>query len=137
MTSKRFVFDTNVLVSAAIRRYSLPRQALDHVLLRGHLLMLEVTIHELREVLFRPKFDKYVSMQTRLLFLTTLLNEVEAVTITQQIVVCRDPRDDKFLDLAINGGANCIISGDEDLLSLHPFRTIPIFTPRAFLEQQW
>jgi putative PIN family toxin of toxin-antitoxin system len=97
--------------------------------------MSEATFRELREVLFRPKFDKYLTEQTRLLFLATLLGEAEAVNITEQIKICRDPNDDKFLDVAMNGAATCIISGDEDLLVLHPFRTIPIITPRAFLDQ--
>ncbi|HEX6292046.1 MAG TPA: putative toxin-antitoxin system toxin component, PIN family [Herpetosiphonaceae bacterium] len=135
--TKRFVFDTNVLVSAALRRQSLPRQALNQAQALGHVLISEATIHELREVLFRPKFDKYLTEQTRLLFLTTLLAEAKAVSITEHITLCRDPKDNKFLDVAANGMATCIISGDDDLLALHPFRAIPIITPRAFLERDW
>jgi predicted nucleic acid-binding protein len=59
--SGRFVFDTNVLVSAALRRRSLPRQALDHALEHGGLLVSEATVRELRAVLFHPQFDTYVT----------------------------------------------------------------------------
>jgi len=137
MMTDCFVFDTNILVSAALRRNSLPREALDKALLHGRILVSEETVSELREVLFRPKFDKYVSIETRLAFLTTLLSEAEEVLITDQIIMCRDPKDDKFLDVAVNGGAVCIISGDNDLLVLHPFREIPILVPRDFLNLGW
>jgi predicted nucleic acid-binding protein len=48
-------------------------------------------------------------------------------------VACRDPTDDKFLELAVSGNADLILSGDKDLLTLHPFRGIPIVTPAAFV----
>ena len=57
----------------------------------------------------------------------------ELVAITEQIVACRDPTDDKFLELAINGHADLIVSGDADLLALDPFRGIAIITPAAFV----
>jgi predicted nucleic acid-binding protein len=57
------------------------------------------------------------------------------VEISETIVACRDPKDDQYLALAINGGAECIVTGDEDLLVLHPFRSIPILTARSFLEK--
>lgn len=82
-------------------------------------------------------FDKYITDETRLAFLTTLLAEAEAVGVTEHVKVCRDPKDDKFLDVAVNGMATCIISGDDDLLVLYPFRAIPILTPQAFLEREW
>ena len=53
--------------------------------------------------------------------------------ITERIVACRDPTDDKFLELAVSGNADLILSGDKDLLTLHPFRGIPIVTPAAFV----
>jgi hypothetical protein len=134
--TERFVFDTNTLISAALRRHSLPRQALDQALEHGQLLVSEVTVRELQEVLFRPKFDEYLSEQSRLLFLATLLSDVEAIEISEHVIACRDPSDDKFLDVAVNGAATCIVSGDKDLLALHPFRTISIVTPRAFLNRE-
>ena len=58
---------------------------------------------------------------------------VGVVEITQTIRVCRDPKDDKFLELAVSGSATHIVSGDQDLLDLHPFRGISIVSPRRFL----
>jgi uncharacterized protein len=63
------------------------------------------------------------------------LADAEPVEIHERISVCRDTQDDKFLELAVNGKADVIISGDADLLSLHPFRGIPIETPAAFLRR--
>jgi predicted nucleic acid-binding protein len=56
------------------------------------------------------------------------------VEVTRYISICRDPRDDKFIELAIAGQAKCIVTGDKDLLNLHPFGELAILTPRQFLE---
>ena len=91
-------------------------------------------IAELNDVLGREKFNRYVTEEERERFLRSLLGETELIEIEQKIQACRDPKDDKFLDLAVNGGADCIVSGDEDLLVLDPFRGIPILTPDKFLD---
>jgi putative PIN family toxin of toxin-antitoxin system len=62
-----------------------------------------------------------------------LLAGAELVTVRERIAVCRDPKDNKFLELAINGRADLIVSGDIDLLALDPFRGIPIVTPAGFV----
>jgi predicted nucleic acid-binding protein len=67
-------------------------------------------------------------------WLKQLLRAAELVTITDRIAACRDPTDDKFLELAVNGHADLIASGDGDLLALNPFRQIPIVTPAAFVQ---
>jgi predicted nucleic acid-binding protein len=64
------------------------------------------------------------------------MTSAELVTITARIAACRDPTDDKFLELAVNGHADLIVSGDADLLALNPFRGIPIVTPATFLVQE-
>jgi uncharacterized protein len=66
--------------------------------------------------------------------LAKMLAAAELVTITERIAACRDPRDDKFLELAINGHADLIVSGDADLLALNPFREVPIVTVAAFVQ---
>jgi len=66
-------------------------------------------------------------------FLVGLLKEAELVQVTETINSCRDAKDNKFLELAVAGKASCIVSGDDDLLVLNPFRGIPIITPREFL----
>jgi putative PIN family toxin of toxin-antitoxin system len=108
---------------------------LDFVLAHGKLLVSEESVAELSEVLQRPKFDRYVAAARRLEFLAMLVNEAEIVATGTPIAACRDPKDDKFLELAVSGQATCIVSGDADLMALHPFRGIPILTPQQFLEQ--
>ncbi len=66
--------------------------------------------------------------------LATMLAKAELVTIAERIVACRDRKDDKFLELAVNGRADLIVSGDNDLLALNPFRNIPIVSPAAFVQ---
>ena len=94
------------------------------------------TLDELVEVLGRNKFDRYLSAEEREAFLEALVERVDVVEPVEEIHACRDPSDDKFLELAVEGRAEAIISGDEDLLALHPFRDIAIVPPSAFLEQQ-
>jgi putative PIN family toxin of toxin-antitoxin system len=129
----RTVIDTGVIVSAVLLAESVPRKAIDAALRTGHLLASEATLAELDEVLRRPRFNRYISEERRLEFLTALVREAEIVEITEKITVCRDPNDDKFLEAAVNGRASHILSSDLDLLAIHPFRGIPILTPRAFV----
>ena len=95
--------------------------------------MSEHTIAELDEVLRRPKFDKYVSESQRLEFLAALLRETELIEVRDVVTECRDPKDSKFLELALSGKGSHIVSGDLDLLVLHPFRGIAIVNPQSFL----
>ena len=78
-------------------------------------------------------FDSLIHADARV-WLRKVLIAAELVTITERIAACRDPTDDKFLELAVNGRADLIVSGDGDLLALNPFRQIPIVTPAAFVQ---
>jgi len=127
------VFDTNVLVSAALFSRSIPRQAFEKALLDGDVLFSKATHAELVEVLDRPKFDKYLSKSERLRFISLFVEAAILVEVAETITVCRDPKDNKFLELAISGRATYIVSGDDDLLELHPFGGITILQPQAFL----
>jgi putative PIN family toxin of toxin-antitoxin system len=133
MNETRTVIDTGVAVSAVLLPRSVPRQAFDAAAARGKLLVSEATVTELDEVLRRPKFNKYVSEEKRLEFLAALVLEAEQVEVTEVITACRDAKDNKFLELAVCGRASHILSGDGDLLALHPFRGIAVVTPHAFL----
>jgi len=53
----------------------------------------------------------------------------EYVPIVNRPMGCRDPEDDKFLETAVNGNADCLITGDKDLLIMHPFQGIPVLLP--------
>ena len=126
----RTVIDTNVLVSAVIFPNSVPRQAVRTALHGGILLFSDPTMNELKGVLFRPRFDRYVSREGRAVFLAQLEGVAEFVPTVQIIRECRDPRDDKFLEVALNGSADVIVSGDTDLLRMGPWRGIKIMRLR-------
>jgi len=134
MRKARFVLDTNLIVSAALLEHSFTRQVFETALNHGELLISDETQDELTEVLMRPKFDRYISQEKRLIFLANFLNIAVSVESAERIVACRDPKDDKFLTLAVNGSATCLITGDKDLLVLHPFRSIPIQSPAQFMQ---
>src|SRR5262245_16659300 len=117
MTSEyRVVIDTGVAISAVLLPRLIPRRAFDAAAQRGRLLVSDATVTELEEVFRRPKFDRYVREDRRLEFLAALVRDAELVEITTTVKECRDPKDDKFLDLALSGKASHIISGDADLL---------------------
>jgi putative PIN family toxin of toxin-antitoxin system len=84
-------------------------------------------------VLRRPRLAAYVSLSESTLFLSELARVVELVTITERVELCRDPRDDKFLELALAGRADFLLTGDADLLTLHDFRGTAILTPAGYL----
>lgn len=133
MSKPRFVLDTNLIVSAALLADSAPRQAFELALNRGELLLSDAMQIELSEVLMRSKFDRYVAEEKRLRFLVSLLRLATPITVTERIDVCRDPKDNKVLELAISGAAHSIVTGDSDLLVLNPFRGVPILTAAGFL----
>ena len=133
MKKLRCVIDTNVLVSALLVKRTLPFQVVEWIFTAGIILRSEATSSELMEVLGRKKFDKYITTEERQVFFSKFLVASELVNVKVGVEACRDPRDDKFLAVGVNGNADLIISGDDDLLSLHPFRGIQILSPQAFL----
>jgi putative PIN family toxin of toxin-antitoxin system len=133
MNETRTVLDTGVVVSALLLPRSVPRQAFEAAAARGKLLVSIATVAELDEVLRRPKFNKYLTEEMRLEFLAALVKEAEQVEVTEVITSCRDAKDNMILEVAVSGRASHILSGDRDLLTLHPFRGIDVVTPQAFL----
>lgn len=129
-----FVVDTNVLISRLLLPRSVAALAVRRVHAEGRLVFSEATLGELADVLARPKFDPYVSVADRKEFLRLVMRTAELVAHVPTLAVCRDPRDDKFLALALAAEAGAIITGDEDLLVLHPFRGIAVLTPAAFVQ---
>jgi putative PIN family toxin of toxin-antitoxin system len=112
---------------------SKPRLAWNRARRTGVILASQDTLQELASVLHRPKLAAYVSLAESTMFLTELARVVELVLITERVELCRDPRDDKFLELALVGRADFLLTGDADLLALHPFRGTTILTPTAYL----
>ena len=135
---RRVVLDTGTLVSAALRVGSIPHQALLKALGSCELCASSATLNELEQVLKRDKFDRYLNTETRLSFValirqhTHLFDVQEADELNVQ-PACRDPKDNKFLALALVCEADAIISSDNDLLALNPWRSIPVLTPAGFV----
>ncbi|HQZ03354.1 MAG TPA: putative toxin-antitoxin system toxin component, PIN family [Thauera sp.] len=128
--------DTSVLVSRLLAPRSSAARAVDLALASGNLLGSDETLTELTEVLARAKFDPYVSRADRREFIRLLGGVMQILPIVRRVVACCDPRDDKFLELALAGEASAIITGDKDLLVLHPWCDIPIVTPAQFIAMQ-
>lgn len=129
----RYVFDTNVIVSALLFHASPPGQAFVRVLGEGTILVSVALLGEVSDVLSRAKFDRYVGRDERDRFIDALLREARIVDIHESVRACRDPKDDQVLEVAVNGRAACIVTGDADLLALNPFRGIRILPPAGFL----
>lgn len=131
-----YVLDANVIVSAVLLPRSVTRKAFDKALARGTVAVSEAVINELDDVLRRPRLDKYIREEERIQFLMVLLREARLVRVNRIVEDCRDPKDNKYLELALEAGAACIVSGDNDLLELHPYHGIGILTPRQFLDAE-
>ncbi len=130
----RFVFDTNVLVSALLLPDSKPRQALDLALRKGKVPLSFAVLAELYEVLGRKQFRLYIDEEDIRTFVAALTREAQWVDVDVRVTACRDSKDDKFLELAISGHATHIVTGGSDLLALNPFQGIQIIPPHAFFE---
>ena len=130
---RRWVIDTNVLVSWMLRPRSVPAHTVRRAVDLGRLLFSRETHRELLAVMRRPKFNAYVPLEHRLALLVRLDDLIDWVMPSRPIRACRDPKDDKFLEVAVHGDADALITGDADLLALHPFHQVPILTPEAFL----
>jgi putative PIN family toxin of toxin-antitoxin system len=129
-----FVFDANVIVSASLDEYSTSANAFYQTIDAGTILLSKQTLREISEVIRRDKFDRYVTRSERERFLKRLVQEANFLEPVVHIHECRDPDDNKYLELAMDRMANCIVSGDKDLLVLNPFRGIPIMRPDQFLK---
>jgi putative PIN family toxin of toxin-antitoxin system len=130
-----FVIDTNVLISAFILPSSAARKALNKARKDGFVIVSKESADELADVLIKPKFDKYLPLDIRLEIIDDFISIAYFIEPEVTISECRDPKDDKFLELACSAKATCIVTGDQDLLVLNPFRGIPIITTAEFLKR--
>ena len=129
----RVVIDTNVWISRLLLADSVAARAVDMALEELEVAVSDATVDELARVLSREKFDKYVSVRDREEFLRRLLQVTTMVSVLSEISDCRDPKDNRFLALALDSESDCIVSGDADLLALNPWRGIEIVSPGTFL----
>ena len=127
------VFDASAVVSAALRQDSVPERAL----LRAEdsdvfALSAEVDA-EIAGVLARPRFASAISAARRARILDVLRGRAAWCSVSERVTDCRDAKDDKYLELALASGAGVIVSGDDDLLVLHPWRGVRILKPAEYL----
>ena len=125
------VVDTNVLISAALTKGA-PFRVVEHLIKNNALIFSKETISELSSRIIQPKFDKYVSAEDREAYVNNLILSADLVIIDNLIQGCRDRDDDKFLETAVKGDAQFIITGDQDLLATHRFEGIDIVTVQEF-----
>ena len=130
------VCDTNLLVSAVLFPKSVPAQALDKATEDCLLIVSIETLFELFEVLKRTKFDKYIDLETRLQFFDAYQQRSLLIEVTHTAQDCRDPKDDKFLNLSRSASAHYLITGDPDLLELNPYYGTQILSPAAYVKAQ-
>lgn len=131
--TKVFVIDTNTLISAFLLPNSTSRKAIDKAIAQGIIVISNETINEFSDTFIRPKFDQYISLDLRLEIIEEFKFLSKLIKPKVSIIACRDPKDNKFLELAVSAKASYIITGDEDLLVLHPFKNISILTASTFL----
>ena len=130
----RVVIDTNILVSYAIRPSRDFARLFQYVRDNGTSLVCEETLAELVEVLCRDKFDRYFPRKGDIReYIEAYEGVSESVELNEHIIACRDPKDDKFLSLAVSGRADCIVASDKHLKEMIEFRGIPILSPAQFL----
>ena len=100
MNKKRIILDSNVILSAALFKKSVPRQVLDKYLVSGKILMSSATLAEVQELFGRStKFDKYLSTVSRLEFLSDLIESVEMIEIIQKLISVVTPKITNFSNL--------------------------------------
>lgn len=135
MTSLKLVVDTNVLISAALSSQGAPAQLIRRVLGQHILVFSQATFDELHTRIYRPKFDRYITLEQR----QRLLHDFNAcahwVDLAPYPVYCRDPDDDKFIATALQAQADWLVSGDRDLLEAKPLAGLRIVTPMQALEK--
>lgn len=132
---ERYVLDTNVVLSGLLFPESTPSRALLKAQ-NGTMLASDATLLELVEVMSRVRFNRYVERNIRQQLVAEYVNACEKAQINFPVHACRDPRDDKFLEVAVHGRADVIVTGDADLLAMNPYRGIAILTPAEYLERE-
>lgn len=133
---KSVVFDTSTLISAAIRTTSVPAQAYQLALKSCRLYASEETLDELANVLRRDYLDRYLEREEREKFLLVYISSVTQIPVPIEVTDCRDPKDNKFLSLALAAQAEVLVSSDSDLQVLHPYRGMSILKPADFVALQ-
>ena len=135
MTNPEWVIDTNVLINAALSASGAPARLVQLVLERGVLVFSRPTFDELKTRLYRPKFDRYISLELREAVLHDLSAAARWVEIGEPARYCRDRSDDMFIETALAARAGIVVSGDQDLLQAPPVQGLRILNPQQALAE--
>ena len=127
------VLDASTLVGAAIRRGSVPDQAVRHAFETDRVAISKAMVAELVDVLHRPGLARFVDPRLREHILSLVDTEGMVFAPIEPVTECRDPKDNLYLELALAAGADIIVSSDQDLLVLHPWRGVRILRPAGYL----
>lgn len=130
----RLVIDTNVWVSLILWQNPVLATVLDRAVTQFQIIGSRATLAELRATLGKPRFAAKMSTTEHQLIFEVIIKNTKLVDVVESVTDCRDPKDNKFLELAAAGGAEHIVTGDGDLLVLHPWRGVSILTPRQFID---
>lgn len=132
---KLLIFDTSTLIGVILKPNSLPAEVYYHAVRNHRLIASSETLKEIIEVVQRDKFDRFRSPEERVKALSYYLGLVEIIVPTVFSTDCRDEKDNKFLSLAVSAQADIIVSSDDDLLVLHPYKNTRILTVRQYAEE--
>jgi hypothetical protein len=124
-----------MVVSAALNPNGTSRRALTAARARGTIALSQAVFDDFAEVLSRPKFARILTQDRRREALELLAAAALWVDPTETVTDCRDAKDNRYLELALAARAGAIVSGDEDLLVLNPWRDVRILRPAQFLEE--
>ncbi len=133
MTSLKLVVDTNIFISAALSSTGAPARLVQASLAHHQLVFSQATFDELRTRLYRPKFDRYISLELRESLLHDFNASAHWVDIGESAVYCRDRDDDKFIETALKAQAHYLLSGDNDLLEVAPLPSLQIISVQQTL----
>ena len=130
--ARRVVIDTNVWISAALSRQGAPARLARHVLGAGLPVFSRATFAEIEARLWKPKFDRYLSIGLRRQILHDLNAAAHWVELPEDLTrqrYCRDVDDDKFIQTALAAQAPWLVTGDQDLLDVPALSGLRILSP--------
>ena len=132
---KSIVLDSNLMVSAILNPEGIRALAIDLADTNFDVVRSKDTTNELVEVMRRDKFDRFATVEDRVFRVQTYIEATRLVTVNVHVTDCADPKDNKFLELAIAAKATVIVSGDKKhLVSMSPYKGIAIIRVRDFVD---
>ena len=129
----KVVIDTNVWISGLLTRTGTAALLTRHVVQNGQAVLTPQTFAELNDRMWRPKFDRYVTLEQRKKLLSDIESSALWVEVPPVVLVttyCRDAADDMFIHAAQAAASPWLVTGDDDLLCLHPLGNLQILSPR-------